>query len=463
MLPSRASVVVAGGGPAGYMAAIAAAEAGLKDVLLLEATPEPLHKVRISGGGRCNVTHACWDPVALVGHYPRGGSALRGPFSRFAPREAVAWFAAHGLQLVEEADGRLFPRSNRSASVVDTLRRAAQAAGVQTREGTALQAATPRARNGAAAAGEPGAAGAGFQLTLRGGAQLEADRLVLATGSHPSGQRIAVALGHGRVDPVPSLFTLSLAPHPLAALAGLVVDPVELVLEPPAGAAPLSRGGPRHRQRGPLLVTHWGFSGPAVLRLTAFAARDLRHWGYRANLRVDWSGGLSQAELESLFANSRRQQARRQLGSVRPWLALGRRLWLALLAGCSVDPALRWADLSGSQQNRLIGALRQSRYAIAGRGPFGEEFVTAGGIPLGEVNLATMESRRQAGLYLVGELLDVDGVTGGFNFQHCWSSGWLAGQALAAAPAVGAEADVSECARTPRTSADTSPAGSSPR
>ena len=457
MLPSRASVVEAGGGPAGYMAAIAAAEAGVSDVLLLEATPEPLHKVRISGGGRCNVTHACWDPLALVGHYPRGGSALRGPFSRFAPREAVAWFADHGLELVEEADGRLFPRSNRSASVVDTLRRAARAAGVQTREGTALQAALPRATEGAAAAG------AGFRLTLRGGAELEADRLVLATGSHPSGLRIAVALGHGRVDPVPSLFTLSLAPHPLAALAGLVVDPVELALEPPVGSAPLPRGGPRHRQRGPLLVTHWGFSGPAVLRLTAFAARDLRQWGYRASLRVDWSGGLPQAELESLFASSRRQQARRQLGSVRPWPALGRRLWLALLAGCEVDPALRWADLSGSQQNRLIGALRQSRYTIGGRGPFGEEFVTAGGIPLGEVNLATMESRRQPGLYLVGELLDVDGVTGGFNFQHCWSSGWLAGEALAAAPAGGASPDFSGCAQTQRTSADTSPAGSSPR
>jgi len=456
MLPIRASVVVAGGGPAGYMAAITAAEAGAADVLLLEATPEPLHKVRISGGGRCNVSHACWDPRALVGHYPRGGPALRGPFSRFATVEAVAWFAAHGLALVEEADGRLFPVSNRSSSVVDTLRRAAVAAGVRAVEGTALHGAAP----------DPGG---GFRLQLRGGATLGADRLVLATGSHPSGLRIATSLGHGRVDPVPSLFTLALAPHPLAALAGVAADPVELELEPPppppsgspAGPSPVpgsgsasgsgsgpgsgpaaaarprraGRAAPRHRQRGPVLITHWGFSGPATLRLTAFAARDLRHWGYRGSLRVDWSGGLSAAQLEALFASCRRDQARRQLGNARPWPALGRRLWLALLAGCAVDPALRWADLSGPQQIRLITALRQSRYPISGRGPFGEEFVTAGGIPLGEVNLATMESRRQEGLYLVGELLDVDGVTGGFNFQHCWSSGWLAGQALAAAAA----------------------------
>jgi predicted Rossmann fold flavoprotein len=176
-------------------------------------------------------------------------------------------------------------------------------------------------------------------------------------------------------------------------------------------------------------------SGPAILRLTAFAARDLRAWGYRAGLRVDWTGGVSAPELEERFVAVRREQARRQLGTVRPWPSLGRRLWLHLLEAHGVAADLRWADLGRSDQRRLIEALRQSRYAITGRGPFGEEFVTAGGVPLGEVNLATMECRRQPGLFLVGELLDVDGVTGGFNFQHCWSSGWLAGQALAEAEA----------------------------
>jgi len=423
MLPSQASVVVAGGGPAGYMAAITAAEAGATDLLILEATPEPLHKVRISGGGRCNVTHACWDPRALVGHYPRGGQALRGPFARFATGDAVSWFADHGLELVEEADGRLFPRSNRSSSVVDTLRRAARRAGVRAVEGQALQAAEPRA-------------GGGFLLRLRSGVALEADHLVLASGSHPSGLRIAETLGHGRVPPVPSLFTLALEPHPLAALAGVVADPVVLELEaPPAIQETIEarRRGERHRQRGPLLVTHWGFSGPATLRLTAFAARDLRHWGYRAQLRIDWTGGVDPAELEARFRAARVEQARRQLGTARPWASLGRRLWLHLLEVSGVDGSQRWADLGRHQQRLLIEALRESRYAITGRGPFGEEFVTAGGIPLGEVNLATMESRRQQGLYLAGEILDVDGVTGGFNFQHCWSSGWLAGQALAEA------------------------------
>ena len=427
MLPSRASVVVAGGGPAGFMAAIAAAEAGATDLWILEATAEPLHKVRISGGGRCNVTHACWDPRALVGHYPRGGQALRGPFSRFATGDAVAWFDAHGLELVEEADGRLFPRSNRSSSVVETLRSAARAAGVRGLEGVALQAAEALP-------------GGGFRLRLRGGGELEAGRLVLATGSHPSGLRIAASLGHDLVPPVPSLFTLALGRHPLTALAGLAVDPVALELEPPPEApatqAPAAsrRRGERHRQRGPLLITHWGFSGPAILRLTAFAARDLRAWGYRAGLRVDWTGGrFSPADLEDRFLAARHEQARRQLGAARPLPELGRRLWLHLLEAEGVSAEQRWADLGRGEQRRLLEALRGSRYAIVGRGPFGEEFVTAGGVPLGEVNLATMESRRQPGLHLVGELLDVDGVTGGFNFQHCWSSGWLAGQALAAA------------------------------
>ncbi|CAK6686943.1 NAD(P)/FAD-dependent oxidoreductase [Synechococcus sp. CBW1107] len=419
MLPSRAAVVVAGGGPAGFMAAVAAAEAGRGDVLLLEATPEPLHKVRISGGGRCNVTHACWDPAELVGHYPRGARALRGPFSRFACGDAVAWFDAHGLELVEEADGRLFPRSNRSQSVIETLRRAATAAGVRLCTGAALQRAEVRS-------------GGGFSLEVRTGAgvrvRLDCAQLVLATGSHPSGRQLATSLGHTLVPPVPSLFTLALEAPALTKLAGVVMDPVALELLPGTERA----AGERFRQRGTVLITHWGLSGPACLRLTAFAARALKEQGYRGLLQVDWSGGRSLVDLELLFGRLRREQARRQLATARPWPELSRRLWWHLLEEQGLDRQLRWADLPARGQQGLITALRASRYTVRGRGPFGEEFVTAGGVCLGEVNLATMESRQQKGLYLVGELLDVDGVTGGFNFQHCWSSGWLAGQGLGA-------------------------------
>jgi predicted Rossmann fold flavoprotein len=312
--------------------------------------------------------------------------------------------------------------------VIQSLRRAAEQAGVVLRTHTALQAAEI-------------CPDGGFILRLRGSlpaggpaAQpLHADRLVLATGSHPSGRRLAQALGHGVVPPVPSLFSLSLAGAPLAGLAGVSLDPValELELDLPPDASPGTAS--RYRQQGPLLITHRGLSGPATLRLTAFAARALQLCGYRGRLTLDWSGGRSQQELEALFTVLRQQQARRQLGTVRPWPALSRRLWLQLLQASGVDPQLRWADLGKRPLQQLITALRASRYSVSGRGPFGEEFVTAGGVPLGEVNLATMESRRVAGLHLVGELLDVDGVTGGFNFQHCWTSGWLAGQALATA------------------------------
>lgn len=411
MLPSPVSLVVAGGGPAGFLAAITAAEADPQaSVMVLEATPEPLHKVLISGGGRCNVTHACWEARALVGHYPRGGRALLGPFSRFAPAETVAWFAERGLELVQEGDGRLFPSTQRSSSVVDCLRRAASRAGVTLRTGAALQS-VEAVRDG------------GFRLQLRSGEELRSERLVLATGSHPSGHRLAGSLGHALVPPVPSLFTLRLQGDLLAGLAGVTQDPVDLELLPEGLSC-------RYRQRGPLLITHWGVSGPAVLRLTAFGARDLRQSGYRATLRIDWSGGRSERELQACFSQLRQQQARRQLGSARPWPELSRRLWAALLEEHGVDPQRRWADLGKQQQQALIRALRDTRLAVVGKGPFGEEFVTAGGVPLAEVNTATMESRVTAGLYLVGELLDVDGITGGFNFQHCWTTGWLAGRAI---------------------------------
>jgi len=419
------------------MAAIAAAEAGLQRVLVLESTPEPLGKVLISGGGRCNLTHACWDPRELVGSYPRGGKALRGPFSRFAAGDAVAWFDEHGLELVEEPDGRMFPRANRSTAVIQCLRRAASAAGVELRTHCALQAARVRTDGGfeleVRQGSDPGAAASAAGAFARA-ASLTADRLLLATGSHPSGRRLAQSLGHGLMPPVPSLFTLAFKPNPLVALAGVVMDPVDLELELDfdRAAVPSPPGmAHRFRQSGPLLITHWGLSGPATLRLTAFAARALHHCGYRGTLRVDWSGGRSQPQLEQLFVECRRDQARRQLSNARPWPALSRRLWQHLMDQQGVEPERRWADLGKRQQQGLIENLRRSCYAVAGRGPFGEEFVTAGGVPLGEVNLATMESRLTPGLYLAGELLDVDGITGGFNFQHCWSSGWLAGQAIA--------------------------------
>ena len=393
------------------MAAITAAEQGLSRVLVLEGTPEPLQKVRISGGGRCNVTHACWDPRELATHYPRGSRPLRGPFSRFACGDAIAWFDEHGLTLVEEPDGRMFPQQNRSEAVIQCLQNAARAAGVQLRTRAMVQQVQSQPDGGFALVGR------GLESPLR------ARQLMLATGGHPSGRRIAEALGHQVVPPVPSLFSLSLHAKPLVACSGIAIDDVCLDLK---------LGDQRFRQTGRVLITHRGLSGPATLRLSAFAARALHASHYQGELKVDWSAGLGRQGVEQRLQQWRQEQARRTLAAAKPMEHLPRRLWQAFLLMAGVEADRRWADLPLKAERQLLEILCAQRLPIKGRGPFGEEFVTAGGVDLGEVNLATMESRRCPGLYLAGELLDVDGVTGGFNFQACWSGGWLAGQAIAA-------------------------------
>ena len=392
------------------MAAITAAEQGVRRVLVLEGTPEPLQKVRISGGGRCNVTHACWDPRELATHYPRGSRPLRGPFSRFACGDAIAWFDEHGLTLVEEPDGRMFPQQNRSEAVIQCLQEAAKASGVQLRTKAMVQQVTIHPDGG-------------FALEGRGLESLHARCLMLATGGHPSGRKLAAALGHQMVPPVPSLFSLTLQAPALAACSGIAVNDVGL---------DLTLGKERFRQTGRVLITHRGLSGPATLRLSAFAARALHQSRYQGELKLDWSAGLGRSGLTERFQQWRQEQARRTLSAAKPLDHLPRRLWQAFLTLAEVDAERRWADLPIKSERRLVELLCAQCLTIKGRGPFGEEFVTAGGVALGDVNLATMESRRCPGLYLAGELLDVDGVTGGFNFQACWSGGWLAGQAVAA-------------------------------
>ncbi|MGB4699066.1 MAG: NAD(P)/FAD-dependent oxidoreductase [Parasynechococcus sp.] len=406
------NLVVIGGGAAGFMAAITAAEQGVKRVLVLEATPELLNKVRISGGGRCNVTHACWDPAELVGHYPRGQRALKGVFSRFAAGDAIAWFADRGLVLIEEADGRMFPEQNRSEAVIQCLKRAALKAGVKVQTRAMVQRLSVQSEGG-------------FLVDGRGLDQpLSAQKVMLATGGHPSGRKMAENLGHQLVPPVPSLFSLSLEASALAACSGIAVDDVGLELK---------LNNQRFRHVGRVLITHRGLSGPATLRLSAFAARALHGSRYQGELRVDWSAGLGRSGVEQRLKQWRQEQARRTLAAAKPFDHFPRRLWQAFLMLAGADGERRWAELPVKSERRLVEILCAQPLSIQGRGPFGEEFVTAGGVDLGEVNLATMESRRCPGLYLAGELLDVDGVTGGFNFQACWSGGWLAGQSIALA------------------------------
>jgi predicted Rossmann fold flavoprotein len=403
--PSK--IVVIGGGAAGFFGAIAAAAAHpLVPVTLLEAGREPLVKVRISGGGRCNVTHACFEPAVLVQNYPRGSKALRGAFSQFQAQDTVEWFSQRGVPLKTEADGRMFPITDDAATIVDCLTDAARAARIQIWTGASVKTVTREADQ--------------FQLELRSGDILFADRLLLATGSNPQGYAMAQSLGHTIIPPVPSLFTFNITDPRLAELAGITVDPVRLKLH--IGTSKLA-------QTGALLITHWGVSGPAVLKLSAWAARELHQAQYQATLTINWLPKQNPEALRAELLRVRSQLPRRAIATSCP-VMIPRRLWERLIASVGIAPETRWSELSNKILNLLVQELTQSEYHITGKGVFKEEFVTCGGVNLQEIDFKTMQSRCCPGLYLAGEILDIDGVTGGFNFQSAWTTGWLAGQAM---------------------------------
>lgn len=408
MTETRWPLIVIGGGAAGFMGAITCAEASPlrlrsgqagRRVLLLERSAQLLAKVRISGGGRCNVTTALTDPVQLVLHYPRGGRELRGPFTRFGPKETVAWFAQHGVRLKAEADGRMFPITDDSQTIVDCLLDSARAAGVEIR--TQIKIESIEKRNGE------------LEIGLKDGERLLAERVLLATGSGPQGYEWATRLGHTIIPPVPSLFTFQLAAQHLPNLAGISVPDVIARL-PEA----------KLEQRGPLLITHWGVSGPAILKLSAWGARFLHERAYHADLRLNWLPAFSASALGAELATVKTSEARRVVVSQSPF-PLPLRLWGRLAARAGLAENARWADVSKAQLAALKEELHNGAYRIEGKGAFKDEFVTCGGVSLKEVNFKTMESRVCPGLYLAGEILDIDGVTGGFNFQSAWTTGWL--------------------------------------
>jgi predicted Rossmann fold flavoprotein len=402
-------IVVVGGGAAGFFAAIVCAEANPQArVVLLEASQHPLAKVRISGGGRCNVTHACFEPALLIQHYPRGSKALRGAFTRFQPRDTIAWFARRGVELKTEADGRMFPVTDDSSTVVNCLQEAADRAGIVVK--TSAPVMTVKQRDGQ------------FRLQLRSGEDLIADRLLLATGSNPQGYRLAESLGHTIEPPVPSLFTFNVADAPLRELAGVSVPLAQAKLLVP-NEKPLE-------QMGPLLITHWGMSGPAILKLSAWGARELHATHYKADLQVNWLPQHNQEQIRQVLMSVKAEQGKRSIATVSPF-ELSRRLWQYLVNRAGIATGDRWADLSKKALNQLLQELTQGRYAIQGKGVFKDEFVTCGGVRLKEVDFKTMQSRCCDHLYFAGEILDIDGITGGFNFQSAWTTGWIAGHAMA--------------------------------
>ncbi|MCC5610628.1 NAD(P)/FAD-dependent oxidoreductase [Nostoc sp. CHAB 5834] len=408
MLPLR--IVVIGGGAAGFFGAIACAKANPDaQVILLEASRQPLAKVLISGGGRCNVTHACFLPEELVQNYPRGAKALRGALTRFGPQDTVAWFAAGGVYLKTEADGRMFPVTNTSETIVECLIKAVATSGVKLRIGTHVTSLKTSADGG-------------FDILLKSGDQIKCDRLLLATGSSLVGYKIVKELGHQIEPPVPSLFTFNITDPQLRALAGVSVNPVQLRL---------SGGGKSQlQQTGPLLITHWGLSGPAVLKLSAWGARVLHQSRYQATLLINWLPQLQQEEVREKVLAVKDEWGKKAIALHRG-VDLPHRLWQYIIARAGITTEDRWAEISSKTLNKLVQELTQGQYLISGKGAFKEEFVTCGGVNLKEVNFKTMESRLIPDLYFAGEILDIDGVTGGFNFQSAWTTGYLAGIAMA--------------------------------
>ncbi len=392
------------------MGAITAAEEGLNSVAIFESTSKTLEKVRISGGGRCNVTNACWESKDLARNYPRGEKALLGAFSRFSTGDAVEWFKEKGLHLTIEKDGRMFPRSNSSIEVIRCLQDAAQKAGIKCLTGLDIQKVESLGIN------------KGFRIKSRTKGFFYAKRILLATGGSPTGKKIASELGHKVIQAVPSLFTFKIASSWLKTCAGIAVDDVKIKLKVK---------DKMFEQYGRILITHWGLSGPAILKLSAFAARDLNLEKYNAKLFINWSS-QNIKDAQDLLNLCRKDLSNKKIKNHHPFRNIPKRLWLSILKSIQLNPDINWSNLSKSHGNSLYKALTNNDHIISGKGPFGEEFVTAGGINLNEIKPNTMESRICRNLYFAGEILNVDGVTGGFNFQHCWTSGWIAGQSIAA-------------------------------
>lgn len=395
-------VVVLGGGAAGFFGAITCAQnSSNSEVLLLEKTQMLLAKLRISGGGRCNVTHACFDPKELVKNYPRGHKALLGPFYTFQPRDTVNWFEKQGVQLKTEEDGRMFPITDSSQTIIDCLLQAASQAGVEIRLQQKVNAIHKIDSD--------------FEIELTSGETLKAQKVLLATGSNPLGLALAQNLGHTIVPQVPSLFTFNIPQFELQDLAGIAVESAQIKLD-----------NTSWNQTGPLLITHWGFSGPCALKLSAWGARYLHEKDYQVDLQINWFPNLTREALVNNFLAFKKENQIIRTQTC----GLPRNLWIRLLERSAVDSQKRWSEISHKEIYKLAEKLQGDRFSVRGKTTYKQEFVTCGGIDLDEVNFKTLESRKCPGLFFAGEILDIDGVTGGFNFQNAWTTAWIAGHAM---------------------------------
>tara|TARA_R110002072_G_scaffold174802_4_gene330408 strand:+ start:8985 stop:10235 length:1251 start_codon:yes stop_codon:yes gene_type:complete len=405
-------ILIIGGGAAGFFTAINAAEQKPQaKIAILERGKEVLTKVRISGGGRCNVTHAEFIPKELSKKYPRGEKELLGPFHNFMTGDTIDWFEKRGVALKIEEDGRMFPESDNSQTIIDCFLSEVERLGIEVLLNHSVQ--------------EVVNENASWMVETTQGS-FQAKHLVIATGSNPKIWNLLKGLGHTIVPPVPSLFTFNIKDNRIADLPGVSTNATLKIKPSPA----IWRGaGGGLESEGPLLITHWGLSGPAILKLSAWGARELNQLDYKFTLQVNWLEYLSFDETLEHLKEIKNDNAK-QLVAKHPHFELPKRLWQSLVSAVGIGIETKWAEINKNQLQNLANQLTQSQFEVDGKSTFKEEFVTAGGVELKEINFKTFESKLHKNLYLAGEVLNIDAITGGFNFQNCWTGGFLVAKAV---------------------------------
>lgn len=405
----KKKLIVIGGGAAGFFCAVNAARlAPSLNVTIVEKSNKLLSKVRVSGGGRCNVTHACFEIPELVKRYPRGQNFLKKAFHWFSPLDTIKWFEQRSVVLKTEEDGRMFPVSNSSETIVDCLIKEANKYAVEILMNKAVES-MEREESGE------------FKIHFKNGTLLDADFVCIACGGLPKSEQFEwlTKTGHNIELPVPSLFTFNIPGDDITSLMGISVPYATVKIQ-----------STKLCESGPLLITHFGLSGPVILKLSAWGAKELAMLNYHFAIAINWLQHYNESSLREAWIQLRKQYGPQKIGNKNPF-DLPSRLWICFLNSCGISPDLKWADVNTSQQNRLIKMLTGQAFQVKGKTTFKEEFVTCGGIRLSEIDVNSMQSKIVPGLFFAGEITDVDGVTGGFNFQHAWTSGWLAAKSIA--------------------------------
>ena len=424
---NKKRLIVIGGGAAGFFCAVNAAQLNPElQVIILEKSNKLLSKVKVSGGGRCNVTHACHSIADMIKKYPRGSAFLKKAFHHFFTTDTIAWFNNRGVELKTETDGRMFPATNSSQTIIDCFMKEANKYNVEimmNKEVKQLAIGGGQLAVGSgqwAVGSEQLATIKGFELKFADDSILQADFVCIASGGYPKIlQYHWLAKAEHIIDePVPSLFTFNMPGNAVTALMGVSVENVQVKIV-----------GSKLLESGPLLITHWGMSGPAILKLSAWGARELAINNYNFSILINWIPDFNENSLREKIQQLRFQLAAQKIINRNPF-ALPNRLWEYLLLQSGIPVDLRWADLPAREQNKLIRNLCANEYAVKGKTTFKEEFVTSGGVQLNEIDFNTMQSKKHAGLFFAGEIINVDGITGGYNFQNAWTTGWIAAKAI---------------------------------